>query len=310
MPKEPLFEHSENDIVSGVAHDTAITLWSESRQNEFVQTLQDRMLASRYILERTAGFVLEIAERRKFIGSRHTAPYRPRHSSESVFASYNILRKLCINFPEGPVKVGGRAVEDLNEIAEARANEILSNLPSLNEAVKIIDPETAKKITRIEELKKRGQALYDQVEKVSEPIVMSELDPNTTIGAFLGMVKERNKQRRDLLGRLRDIAEEGAELEQAVDKKLYSGLPGLSDAVISLVKEHVERSTMLDITIRRVEEQVKFGKSAEAVELLRHFENDEKAISGSVAEKFKEALTKLKLSVKKGRALPKKGGGG
>lgn len=50
-----------------------LTLWSEERQNQFVDTFKDRSCSARYILAKTAEVIFETAERRKFVSGRHKA---------------------------------------------------------------------------------------------------------------------------------------------------------------------------------------------------------------------------------------------
>lgn len=75
-------------------------------------------------------------------------------------------------------------------------------------------------------------------------------------------------------------------------------MPGLAEAVVDVIQQHLDRSKALDAMSRRVEEQVRFGDSDAALELLRHFEADESRISDNVKASFDDALKKLKLSVK------------
>jgi septation ring formation regulator EzrA len=197
--------------------------------------------------------------------------------------------------------VGGREISGLDEIVHQRVNEILSNLPPLSKAVRIIDPDTAAMIDKVEKLKAQGQKLKDEVDEVSQPIIMAEVDQKMSVGEFRSLVKEREQKRKALLMKMQEIGKEGSQLEEIVYKKLYKGLPGLSDAVVDIAKTHLDRSTALDTMSRRVEEQVKFGDSETALQLLQHFEKDEVAVSEKVHAQFQEALEKLKLSVKKGR---------
>jgi hypothetical protein len=154
---------------------------------------------------------------------------------------------------------------------------------------------------RIEELKAKGQKTLEQVEEASEPIVMSDINQDMTIKNFRAMVKAQDTRRRSLLNKLEEIGQEGSQLESTVNKRLYKGLPGLAEAVMNVVHQHLDRSKALDATARRVTEQVIFGDSEAALEMLKHFEQDEAQVSSSVKASFDEALAKLKLHVKRGR---------
>ena len=76
-------------------------------------------------------------------------------------------------------------------------------------------------------------------------------------------------------------------------KALYAGIPGISDAVLKSIKLHYDKSKALDQMGRRVEEQVLFGDSAAALELLRGFEADEEKLAGEVKAEFKAAMKTL-----------------
>jgi len=280
-----------------------LTLWSEERQNQFVDTFKDRSCAARYILAKTAEVIFETAEHRKFVSGRHKmkafGTFSRVHPSD--FFSEKERKEYAGHYWNANT-VGGRAIKELDQIAEERAEEVLKNLPALKDAVQIIDPETAKKITRLEVLKKRGQEIAEELTEITQPIVFEDLPDTMTIGEFRAHVKGLEKRRRELLDRLSDIGTEGSSLEGQVNKTLYGGLPGLTDAVCKVVLEHLERSAALDVTSRRVEYLRKLGNNEAALDLLRHFEKDEKTISESVGASFKAALEKLQLASKKSKS--------
>jgi hypothetical protein len=103
-----------------------------------------------------------------------------------------------------------------------------------------------------------------------------------------------------LLTKLDDIGDEGRTLDSKINKFLYDGLPGLSDAVIKVVKEYAERAAGFSALNRRVAEQVQFGDSEAAMEMLKTFEKDEVRISGDVKMQFDKAMEALRLAGKKG----------
>ena len=141
----------------------------------------------------------------------------------------------------------------------------------------------------------------DQIEKVTEPIVMSDMPQDMTIGAFRAIVRDREKERRRLITEMNECGKEGQELERQISKALYSGLPGLSDAVVDVILSHRERAAALDTFGRRAVEQIKFGDSEAAMSLLKHFEQDEITVSDTVRSKFTEALAQLKLAASQPR---------
>jgi hypothetical protein len=290
-----------------------IATWNDTKKTEFVGIFHARVRAARFILEMTAYHIAETAERRKFISQKHIRKLydederrygRGLHPVDPVrFADPETQAERLSHYGNGrDRKIGGREPKVLADIAEQRAKAVLAELPPLQKAVQIIDPETAKMLDQKDKLLVQGEKLRDAIEKVSEPIVMADLDQKMTIGAFRTMVKNTDKKRKLLLEKMREVGKEGSELEETIAKRLFAGLPGLSDAVVEVIKSHIDRSTALDEVSRRVEEQVRFGDSEAALGLLRHFEQDEATIGGQVKQQFAEAMAKLKLSVTKATA--------
>lgn len=259
----------------------ALAAWSDEKKRDFVKVFDDRILAARYILVKTARIVQDKAVNRKFISFKHT------RELEKIFPQEHLVMSKC-----------SRSKETLREIAEERATLILKELPPLKKAVQWIDPETAKMIDRKEKLLKTANEVRGELDQVCETIDMADLDQSMTIGDFRAMVKDREKQRKKLLRKLEDIGEEGTNLEDTIAKKLYAGLPGLSDAVVQTIKDHLERFVALDQMGRRVGEQVMFGDSESAMEVLRKFEEDEVTISDELRDRVKAAVETLKASAK------------
>jgi hypothetical protein len=157
---QSLFDVSTAALTT-VKADGAIALWSEQKKKDFVGTFKDRVRVAQYLLARTAESVLDIAERRRFVTEGQAN--RLRHD-RTVAIDINDLcdsrqpgyeRHSC----GGYNKVAGRDIQELCKIAEERALHLLTNLPPLKKAVQVIDPATAKKLDKIDELKKKGQAL-------------------------------------------------------------------------------------------------------------------------------------------------------
>jgi len=303
---DQLLDSNPDTMLTTVAASGEIQCWNDQKKSEFVSSFQSRVRVARFLLERTANLVMQTALRRQFIGQQHmNKVYGDSAQRHGQYVGHHLQDEI----PEprhGAYKidsVGGREISDLDKVVHQRADEILKGLPSLAKAVQIIDPETAAMIVKVEKLKAAGQKLKTEVDEVTEPIIMAEMDQKMTIGEFRDLVKSRDKKRRDLLEKMHELGKEGSQLEEVIYKKLYKGLPGLAEAVVSVVQTHLDRSTALDTMSRRVEEQVKFGDSETALELLRHFEKDEVEVSGKVHTQFHDVLEKLKLSVKKGRTL-------
>jgi hypothetical protein len=304
-----LTEMDTKDLLARVEGNTSIANWSEERQNEFVQTFAQRSRVTRYLLILTAEIVWETAVRRHFISDKHykaiVKDLVPDRKSYQRYNNFQDLHGVLYDKRDpysSSATVGGRDIGALRMIAEQRAQQIINSLPPLAKAVNIIDPETAKKIDRKTKLQKEGDALREQLDEVCGAISLSEWadqNPKGTVREFLDMVETRNQERQKLIKRINIIALEGQRLESEVGKALFAGLPGLSEAVIDVIRNHIEQAVAFEATSRRVEEAVKFGNSEAAVSLLRHFEKDEVKVSDSVKAKFDEALEKLRLA--KGR---------
>ncbi len=298
------------------AKDGTVALWTDERKNDFVRTFQDRARVARYIILATAAEVASTATRRKFISPKHLRTLReapsPRQNYNTDHEVWRFARQDALhdldtnqsNLTRYLNTIGGRSLIDLEAIAKERAQAMLKALPPLQRAVEIIDPDTAKLIDQKDKLKAQGQAAVDALEAI-EPIILKDVDPKMSVGALRKLIKDTDSKRRKLVARLDAIGKEGSELEETIAKRLYAGLPGLSDAIMGIIHEHVDREVALETMTRRVEEQVKFGDSEAALELLKGFEKDELTIASEVAEKFKAALDALKLSVKKGAAKAK-----
>lgn len=297
-----LFESSTAAMVAQVSGGEIIS-WTEDKKKGFVGTFKDRVSVARFILERTAWDIAETALNKKFIGQQHL---NKLHNGNPYFDAQRFIHDLtdeqrrCFGY-DSNVKIGGRDIRDLGTLAKERAEEVLKSLPPIQEALKVIDPETAKMLDRIDELKEQGNKLKEKLDVASEIIHMADLDQSMTIGDFRKKVKAQDLYRRWLIAKMGELGKEGSELERVTNKKLYRGLPGLAEAVMEVVQQHMDRSTALDQMSRRVEEQVMFGDSAAALDLLRHFEADETTITSSVKASFDAALEKLKLSVRRGK---------
>ena len=278
----------EGNPLATIADMDTLATWSDDKKNDFVKVFEDRVLTARYILRKTAKLVQERAMSRKYISYKHLREL-------DKLESYVDMTKVS------------RSKEDLKSIADERANLILKELPPLKKAVQWIDPDTAKMIDRKEKLLKKANELRDQLDEVCETIDMADLDQKMSIGEFRKLVADREKQRKSLLRKLEDVGAEGTKLEDIIAKKLYAGLPGLSDAVVKTIKDHWERCTALDAMNRRVMETVKFGDSEAAMSILRKFEEDEVKVSDELKTRIKDAVEILKASAKGGTKALKGG---
>ena len=274
------------------AGNTEIANWEDDKKRDFVKTFHDRARAAQYILNATSHELRKIALARHFIGARHVAKIQ---ESDVVVATDD-----GCSWRNGTV--GGRSQNELNKIAIERAKGILEQLPAARKAVEVIRPDIAKMMDRIDKLQDQGQKLVDRLEEMSGQVKLADLNQSMTVGALRQFIKDRDKEKRSIVERLEEIGTEGDRLENTVAKELYSGLPGLSDAVIKVINQHQERVIGLDQVRRRVEERVMFGDSKEAMSILEKFEKDEVNVSDEVKAEFNLALEKLQLAGKKAKA--------
>lgn len=297
-----MLSDSITDLVpTAVSGTEQMAEWSDEKKADFVKTFEKRSYAARVILEMTADAILSTASTRKFISDKHV---------NQIDRSGKVSRH-C-GYYRDIEEVTGRTHDDLYKIAQEQAKAVLKGLPPLKKAVQIIDPETAKRIDKRDKLIAKGKKLRDELIALAEPIEMEELDQSMTVGEFRKMIKDRERRQKRIVDTLEEVAKEGNTLENAINKALYAGLPGLSDAVVKAAQDCYERSTALDATTRRVAEQVKFGDSAAAMDILRRFEKDEAEVSTEIKAEFQDALKTLKLAATRKRkttkkALPKKG---
>jgi len=266
---------------------TEMATWNDDKRKEFVETFDERAIVSETILIGTASEIINIGTRRRFISAKHVN---------------KVGRAPEITYPGNSNRygnVGGRSYQELQEVAVTNAKGILRALPPLKKAVQILDADTAKMIDAKEKMEKVGQKLTDKLKEVSSDLDLDDLDQKMTIAAFRKMVKARNKMRNDLIYKLDTLGEELSEVDTKIAKKLYAGLPGLSDAIVKAIVDCYDRVKMLEQMRRRVKEQVMFGDSEAALEILRSFEKDEQELSSDVKEEFKKAMNVLKAAGKK-----------
>jgi hypothetical protein len=270
--------------------------WSDEKRKAFTTTFDARIRVARYILIITALKVEARAKAKSFISDKIF------HAKPGYFGTAHLLdgnEGRTYNYTNNS-KVGGRPTSELDAIATERAEEIIEQLPALNEAVRILSPAVALQIDRRNKLLKQGKDKLVEADKLSGPLDIDDFDQTMTIGAFRTIVKDREKQRAALLTQLDTIGNEGRTLDSKINKFLYDGLPGLSEAVVNVIKEYMDRAAGFDGLNRRVAEQVQFGDSDAAMEMLKSFERDEVKISLSIKVQFDQALDTLRLAAKTG----------
>lgn len=271
----------------------AIARWSDDKKAAFANTFEQRSKASQAILLVTAQKIWQKAQKLGFVSFRHGADL----FDAPIQTKLDQLRDTPNDrYSYRSANIGGRPVSDLEKIAETRAQEIIDDLPALKKAIEILDPDTAKLIGEREKIRSVCDRLDKQLDDASADIVMSEMDQSMTIGDFRKYVAARQKAREQLRKKLHAAHKRGAEIDITVTKRLCKGIPHLSETIVDVIKAHLERATGLDTFTRRAVESIKFGDSANAVELLRQFERDEPTVGVAVREQFRAALERLQLA--------------
>ena len=284
---------AENPVAM-LADTDSMASWSDTKKTEFADLFSKRTKVAGYLCEITVAKFAHMAKLRHFISDYHLTKLERSHgwdSSREYKYRYHAVIEKC-----------DRDVDDVLHLADQRAKALLAELPPLKKAVRVIDPETAKKLDRLEHLQTKAEEHKEELEKLPRQIDMAEVDQAMTVAQFQVEVKTLFKHRNKLLGAINKIGEEAHTLEVAVSKALYKGLPGLSEAVVQVILTHIDRVKALGQMARRVTEQVKFGDSGAATDLLAQFEKDEVAVSEELKGKLNKAMAQLKASVK---ALPK-----
>lgn len=264
--------------------DRSITSWSDEKKRDFIKTFKDRAEANSFISSTIARNIMYRARELHYISRKH-----------------NVDRKYINEYKN---TIGGRNRHELEVIADEKAKEIIGQLPTIYKVIDIIDKDTSAKIKLRDELQKKGQAVADKLSGLLEPLHLSDIDQAMTIGAFRILVKTQEREIEKLRLSIKEIAIEGNSLQREIAKALSNGIPELSKSITKVANEYEEKAVALQALVRRVEEQVLFGDSSVALEMLKKFEQDEVAISENIKIQFNEALSKLNLiSSKKLKAV-------
>ena len=271
-------DQSTKDLVAQVNQD-AMASWSDERRKDFVKMFRERVVVSVQILQRTSHEILVLAHGRQLMGVKHSY-----HRSEMDLTG-EIL--------DGSDRWNYRPAVDTYEIAKKRAQSVLDSLPPLKKAMQVIDADTAKLMDERDKLLEKGKTLLTKYNEMSEPMEMSDFPKTMTLAEFTAQAEEREKKRRKLVIELNSIGEEGAELQFKIDRAIVKGVPGIKEAVLAAAKKQQEKAKGLVQLCRRVEEQVMFGDSVAAMELLKKFEQDEEHLEEETKKEVRAAMQKI-----------------
>jgi len=299
---------ADSSLMDGMAS------WDTPRRLAFVKTLKERgnVHAALAMLEVEA--LLAIAESRHFISRKHR-----NEISEKTAKSHfrldnwqNLLNYYGTRDSRGYMQPSqefcGRSKSELGQIAGDSAKAIAKNLPKLADAVRVIDAVTADKIDEARKLRTQLDTHEATLKELTTPLVLTEFakeNPKALASEFVSIVEGRAAKAKTLVETMNGLGEKGMELQTQIDKALYEGLPGLSEAVVELAVEKIKSVSAMPQMMRRVSETVQFGDSTQATAMLSTFEKDGLKLDDSIKEKFAAAMEKLRTAAK-GLAAPAK----
>jgi len=286
----------------------AMALWTDDKKKDYVNLFKMRANASMYILRQTARELAHRAKEKQFLGIPR---YNKLVEECAHFAGEDAIQsnRHCYGHELADLwrKTYDRSQADMDAIVQERVVSLLKNLPSLNAAMLILDPETHAKMLRRDEIREKGQELTDKFAEVSVDVRLSDMDQNMTIGGFRAYMKDLEGKRKAMLEQLEEIGKEGQDLERHINKALFKGLPGIGEEIESVVKELYQQSKDMGSTSRSVENTVLYGDCEAALAILESFKNDEKKVSTAIGLRFQNGLELLKLKLA-GKKSKKKAG--
>ena len=278
-----------NDLAKLVPNETSLlgteqmADWDTARRQAFVSTLHARAVNNATVLQLTAQKILSAAHSRRFI-------------SNAQFCAENNPRA---NSTYGLSEEQRRTHEELDNLAEERAQDIINQLPSLKDALRVMAPELLAPMAQKERLTEAAENLYRKLDELSQPIDIADMDQAMTLGAFQAHLTSVDKARKQLVAKLDETAEKVVAIERQIAKALVRGVPEISTAILEAAKAQTDRATQLGVLSRRMGEQVMFGDSTLAMNVLKQFEADERELSTEFKSMFASALTRLKLTTPK-----------
>lgn len=266
------------------ANTTNIAVWSETKKKDFVETFKQRIGRSLVILYEIAQELETIALKRKYISGKHQRGIKRYNYDYRKYGSHD--------YGYGSVN------SEISRIAKEKVGMILENLPSLKKALQVIDTETVKLLEEQEESQTKLEALKEKLDDLSEPVDMALLDQKMTIAQFRKYIETLAANKDKIIAEITALGRKLQSVTDSINTRLYAGIPGISEAVIKVINDYYERMPAMEQMERRISETVMFGDSPEAIEILKHFEQDEVILAGNIKQEFDKALAVLKVSKK------------
>lgn len=291
-------------IINTIQNDAlAFQSWSDDRRNQFCEAFHDKIRASQYIIYLVADSLLRKTLDNHMLNGRRSGDLGKFVRTISVTDDYHYKKQGSWDH------VGGRSKEELAEVATGQVKEILNDLPKMVDIVQVLDKTTADRIRERDSLVAECTALRDELAETCQVVSLTteaENNPKMTLREFVDSMKKRESRRVKIVNLLNEKLKEGARLDGEIAKSLYKGVPGLSEAVESTIRDLVDQAATLNITGRKVEEKIKFGDCEAALQILQSFEKDETQVKAQYANRIREAVQKLGLPVKEKKARAKK----
>lgn len=269
----------EDALVVATSNMGEMTLWKEDKKKEYVALFSSRATDSRYVMQKTALIIMQRASKRKFIGLKMV-----RALTEKYFAGWEPI-----------TYTGTRDANSLTEVAQQRAEALMKQLPSMKKAMAILDPDTLKDMEDIVPLQEEYETTSDEVNARPEHCTLDDWPETATRLEIQNDIRAQEQKNKELLEKHSKLARSIHVLQCRIDKVLINGIPGIRDEIESAITQLMEQSHGIDNLSRRVEEQVLYGESELALEMLRHFQKDEAHVSEEITVKFNAGLEKLKL---------------
>jgi hypothetical protein len=264
--------------------------WSENKREGFLKTYRERTFAAISIAVTTATMFRSKACEHNFISAKHTSKIDNKYAD--LEASYVYYRQ------------SGRSNTELQMLAKERAADIYAQLPPLRKAVQLIDAKTTQLIDDSAKLRKKAQVSADALGELQTEFNMDEYE-DMTVKAFKKMVSDTAKKKKQLYETMQECGAQAHRIDARVAKALYAGLPGISEACVGVIEEHLDKARGLLQLVRRVEEKVRYGDSEAACTLLSGFEKDELQVSEDTRTKIKSAMDIIRSKAKEMKAAEK-----
>lgn len=290
---------SDLSVITSTDTTDPMKLWSEKRRDDFCETFEQKTNFAILILKATVSGLFNEARERHFINMSISLPSRTsvddipnvdlkwkRDKLEQchVYLAYSNSKLL-----------GTRDSAELNEIVAIRLGNLLAELPASLSTIRIIKPETAKKMELLKKVNDKLLILNKELTELSKDIEISDyLGQGLTIDDFVAKMRSIETKKLKVAQRASAISVKYSGLNKEINKDLYGGIPELEKATIKIIEDLFDQIAVLIKLRRNVVESVKFGDSEAAMAILKQFEQDEIELGPAIEAGFKAVMSKLR----------------